>query len=117
MWYNTNMKKYIKEIIILLIQLLVFYILPLLAGPTDMMGLVVLIILLTFVLSIILTIISKNIIKYFYPIIISILFIPTVFIYYNESALVHSIWYIAISYIGIIVGIIINLIRSKLRQI
>ena len=110
------MKKYIKEIIILLIQLLVFYILPLTAGPTDMMGLVVLIIIFTFVLSILLTIISKNIIKYFYPIIISILFIPSIFIYYNDSAIVHSIWYLAISYIGVMIGTIINLIISKIKS-
>ncbi len=102
------MKKYIKELIILFIQLLVFYILPLSAGPTDGMGLVVLIILATFILSIILGIISKEKIKYLYPIIISILFIPSVFIYYNESALIHSIWYLVISIIGLFIGIIVK---------
>ena len=48
------MKKYIKELIILLIQLIFFYIMPLTAGPTDMMGLVVLIIIVTFILGVIL---------------------------------------------------------------
>ncbi len=107
------MKKYIKELIILFIQLLVFYILPLSAGPTDGMGLVVLIILATFILSIILRIISKEKIKYLYPIIISILFIPSVFIYYNESALIHSIWYLVISIIGLFIGIIVKKIIKK----
>jgi hypothetical protein len=107
------MKKYIKELIILFIQLLVFYILPLSAGPTDGMGLVVLIILATFILSIILGIISKEKIKYLYPIIISILFIPSVFIYYNESALIHSIWYLVISIIGLFIGIIVKKIIKK----
>ena len=32
------MKKHLKEIIILLIQLFMFYIFPLFAGPTDAMG-------------------------------------------------------------------------------
>ena len=34
------MKKYLKEILILLIQLFMFYVFPLFAGPTDIMGMV-----------------------------------------------------------------------------
>ena len=102
------MKRFIKEIIILLIQLFMFYIFPLFAGPTDAMWMVFLIWLSTLILSIIIASISKEKIKYLYPIIIAILFIPSVFIYYNESALVHSIWYLVISFIGIILGTILN---------
>ena len=102
------MKKFIKEIIITLIQLFMFYIFPLFAGPTDAMGMVLLIIITTFILSIILATISKEKIKYLYPLEISILFIPSVFIYYNESALIHSLWYLVDSIIGIIIGTIIN---------
>lgn len=104
------MKKYLKEIIILIIQLLVFYVFPLFAGPTDTMGMVFLIILSVFILGFILGIISNKKIKYLYPLIISILFIPSVFIYYNESALVHAIWYLVISIIGLLIGSIMNLI-------
>ena len=109
------MKRYLKEIIILLLQLFMFYIFPLFAGPTDMMGVVLLIILSTFLLSFVLGCISKERIKYLYPVIISILFIPSVFIYYNDSALIHSIWYLVISSIGIIIGLIINFICNKFR--
>ena len=108
------MKRYLKEIIILLLQLFMFYIFPLFAGPTDMMGVVLLIILSTFLLSFVLGCISKERIKYLYPVIISILFIPSVFIYYNESALIHAVWYLVISSIGMIVGLVINFISSKL---
>lgn len=109
------MKKYLKEIIMVLLQLFMFYIFPLFAGPTDAMGMVLLIILSTFGLSFVLSCISKNRVKYLYPVIISILFIPSVFIYYNESALIHSIWYLVISSIGIIIGLIINFICNKFR--
>ena len=102
------MKKYLKEIIILTIQLIVYYLLPLTAGPADGMGLVVLIILLTHILSLILGIISNNKYKLLYPIIVSIIFIPSVFIYYNESALIHSIWYLVDSSIGIFIGSLIH---------
>ena len=111
------MKRYLKEIIILLLQLFMFYIFPLFAGPTDMMGVVLLIILSTFLLSFVLGCISKERIKYLYPVIISILFIPSVFIYYNESALIHSIWYLVISSVGMIIGLIINFISSKFKRV
>ena len=107
------MKKYLKEIILLIIQLFMFYIFPLFAGPTDAMGMVFLIILTTLILSILIAIISKEKLKYIYPIIISILFVPSVFIYYNESALIHSIWYLVVSTIGLIMGTVINMIIDK----
>ena len=47
------MKKYFKEIAVLIAQLLMFYVFPLAAGPTDAMGMVFLIIVATFVLAII----------------------------------------------------------------
>lgn len=107
------MKKYLKEIITLLIQILIFYIFPLFAGPTDIMGMVVLMLLATLVLSLILTIISKEKIKYLYPLVVAIIFIPSIFIYYNESALIHSLWYFISSLLGTILGIITNKVFSK----
>ena len=107
------MKNYIKELIVLLLQLIVFYILPLFSGPTDMIGLVFLIIILTFILSIIMGIISDNKVKYLYSIIISILFIPSIFIYYNESAIMYVIWYFLDSSIGLLVGTIIKKILRR----
>ena len=107
------MKKYLKEIITLLIQILMFYIFPLFAGPTDIMGMVVLMLLATLFLSLILTIISKEKIKYLYPLVVAIIFIPSIFIYYNESALIHSLWYLVSSLLGTILGIITNKVFSK----
>lgn len=107
------MKKYLKEIIILFIQLFMFYIFPLFAGPTDAIGMVLLILIATFLLSILIIAISNNKIKYFYPLIISLLFIPSVFIYYNESALIHSIWYLVDSTIGLLIGLVIYRLRCK----
>ena len=57
---------------------------------------------------------SKEKIKYLYPIVIAVLFIPSVFIYYNESALIHSLWYLVISIIGLLIGTIISKIKNKL---
>lgn len=109
------MKKYLKEIIILIIQIFMFYIFPLFAGPTDAMGMVFLILVATFILSIILASISKEKTKYFYPILVSIIFIPSVFIHYNSSALIHSLWYLVTSIIGMLIGTIINKLVKKLK--
>lgn len=106
------MKKYVKELILLVIQLFMFYIFPMFAGPTDAMGMVVLILLSVFVLSIVIGSISNNKIKYAYPLIISILFIPSVFIYYNESALIHAVWYFVDSIIGLFIGLLIHKLFS-----
>jgi len=107
------MKKFIKEIIVLLIQLFMFYIFPLFAGPTDAIGMVILIVMATFILSIVIGCVSKEKIKYFYPIIVSVLFIPSIFIYYNESASIHSIWYLVDATIGLIIGTLIGKLSNK----
>lgn len=107
------MKRYFKEIIVLIIQLFMFYIYPLFMGPTDAIAMVLLILLATFILSLVIGGFSKEKIKYLYPIIISVLFIPSVFIYYNESALVHSLWYLVDGYIGLIIGVLIEKIFQK----
>lgn len=110
------MIRYIKESIILLIQILVFYVTPLFAGPTDIMGMVLLMLMNTFILSVVIGIISSKKIKYLYPIITTLIFIPSVYIYYNDSALIHSIWYLVCSLIGMIVGVGINLLFKRIRK-
>lgn len=107
------MKKYWKEIAVLIAQLLMFYVFPLTAGPTDVMGMVFLIIVATFILAMIMGSISKEKAKYLYPLLVSFLFIPSVFIYYNESALIHSIWYLVISFVGLFIGALIQHFFSK----
>ena len=102
------MKKYIVEIIILIIQLCIFYIFPMFAGPTDIMGMIIIILFVTFILSILLGWMSKNTLKLFVPLIISILFIPSVYIYYNETALVHAVWYMCTSFVGLMVGCVVR---------
>ena len=103
----------IKTGLILLLQLFMFYIFPMFAGPTDAIGMVILILLSTLLLSIIFASISNKKIKYLYPIVIAILFIPSVFIYYNESALVHSLWYLVVSTFGMIIGTLIRFLVNK----
>jgi len=110
------MKKYLKEIIILIIQLFMFYVYPIFCGPTDAIAMVIIILFTTLLLSTILSIISNNKIRFLYPVINSLVFIPSIFIWYNESALIHSLWYFVVSLIGLIIGSIINLINKKISK-
>ena len=108
------MKKNLKEIIILSIQLFIFYIFPCFMYLVEPIGTVMIMLLVTVILSIILATISKNKLRFLYSIIISIIFLPTVFIYYNESAFIHSIWYLAVSSIGILIGTIFKVMFERM---
>lgn len=108
------MRKYSKEIAALTVQMLLFYVFPLTAGPTDTMGLVFLTIAVTFILAIIMGSVSKKKVRYVYPVLVSVIFIPSIFIYYNESALIYSVWYLVISFAGLLIG---SLIQSFFRLI
>jgi len=101
------MKKIFDEIVILIVQIMVFYIFPIFAVPTDSMGIIILIVLATFILSLGMGGISKKKIKYYYPIIISLIFVPVTYIYHNEFDILHSLWCLISSYIGVIIGDII----------
>lgn len=112
------MKRYILEMIILVGQILLFYVLPLFAGPTDGIGMVLLMILATLVLSYLLGALSNKYVKFLYPFMTAAIFVPTVYLYYNESAMVHAIWYLVVSLIGLIVGVITrsSFTKNKKKQ-
>jgi len=107
------MKRYAKEIAAILLQAALFYILPLFAGPTDAIGMVFLIIVGTFGLALLLGMLSGRWCKWLYPPLTSLIFLPSVPIYYNESAVVHAMWYLVVSAIGMAVGGVIRIIIRK----
>lgn len=104
------MKKRWKEILIGALQLFMYYIFPLFAGPTDAMGMVLLILLATFALSAMAGMFSSGRLKLLYPPLVAAAFIPSVFIYYNESALIHAAWYFVVSLLGLGTGMLLRLL-------
>ncbi len=95
------MKKYIIYIAVLL---LAYYVSPLIIKDTGsaMFVLLLLVPIVNFVLSFIYGVKCKfNII---YPLISGILFIPTIFIYYNSTATFYIVVYIVISLVGLLLG-------------
>lgn len=99
---------YAYDLLILALQLAVFYIVPTLGDAADIMGIMVLIIASTFILPVILGLISKSTFKYFYPAIVDLLFVPTIVLYYNYTAFIYLTWFAVTGYIGLFTGIIIK---------
>ena len=109
------MKKYLKEVLITIVQLLVFCLIPLTGSDTDMFGVLVLMLLLTCFISIVCAISIKNKkYQYCFPLITALLFIPAIYIYYNDSAFIWSFIYFISSSIGIIIGKVVRRIICEI---
>ena len=109
------MKRFLKELVLLLFQIIAFYVLPipLTAGPADPIGMVLLIFGVTLLLSLLMGGLSREPVKWLYPAVVALLFLPAITIYYNPSAAVHTLWYLALSAAGVALGFLIRrLIRS-----
>ena len=108
------MKRYAKEIAALVLQAALFYLFPLCAGPTDVIGMVVLMLLATFALGLLLGALSDNAIKWACPAAAAVLFVPSVPIYYNATALVHATWYMVMGFAGMALGALIRMVVKKI---
>lgn len=97
----------------LLLQGLMFYIFPLFAGPTDAIGMVLILLVSCFIFSLLLGAFSGGMLKWSFPAAVSVLFIPSVFVYYNSSALVHALWCLVISVVSLGIGSAVRKIFAK----
>lgn len=98
------MRRYLSLIIPAALQLIMFYIFPLFAGPTDAMGMVFIILLSSIVLGLAAGALSGSKLRVVYPVAVALLFIPSIPIHYNSSALIHSAWYFVLSAVGTLSG-------------
>ena len=104
------MGKYKKELTAAAVQLAIFYLAPLcfslLRGKGGAIFMVQLMLIGTIALSAFLCAGSVNKVKYLFPAFAAAVFLPTVPVYYNSTALIHSLWYFVASWIGIGVGLL-----------
>lgn len=107
------MREYRKEIIIVILQAFMHCVFPEFAGPGDEMGLVLILIVSTFLLSLFMGCLSKKKIKYAYPLVPTVLLAVTIPVYYNASALIHAVWYFVLSAMGVLLGSLLVWITSK----
>lgn len=102
-----------KPLWIILAQAFLFYLFPMIAKPFGPMGMVLVLVIATFALARFMGRITAGKAKWLYPVLVAILFVPTVFIYYNESALVQAIWYFVVSLLGLVIGTLENSSAKK----
>lgn len=95
-----------KKIIFYIINILSFYVLPLLIKDTGSAMFVILIIMpvICFTNSVFYGL--KNGFKFLYGLIVAFMFIPTIFIFYNSSACIYIVVFGVIALIGNLVGAI-----------
>ncbi len=98
------MEKFKKMFLYLLICAAAFYVLPLLGKDTGsfMLILLMLIPLICFIASLFYGV--KNGFNFIFSLIVGVLFIPTIFLYYNSSAWVYILAYTVISMVGNLIG-------------
>ena len=70
----------------------------------------------TLALSLVLGILSRNSVKWAYPAFCALLFLPTVPIYYNFSAMIHATWYLVIAAVGLALGSGLGALVRKVRK-
>lgn len=98
------MDKIKKNWVYYFIIFITFYLIPILIQDTGsgMFILLIVIPLMTLITSIIYGL--RNVFDFIYPLIVAILFIPTLFIYYNASAWTYILVYSMIAVIGELLG-------------
>lgn len=98
------MKTNLKMIPYLLVVIVAFYVLPMVIQDTGsaMAVLLVAIPLICFAAAIVFGV--RNALNWIYPLAVALLFVPTIFIYYNESAAFYSVVYGIISLVGNLIG-------------
>jgi len=98
---KNKLMKLLPYLIVLFVN---FYLLPLMIKDTGMAMLMMLAVipLITLFTSIIYGV--KNGINLLFVILVILLFAPTIFIYYNESALIYTVIYGVIALLGNIIG-------------
>lgn len=96
------MKKYIKELIAILVVILLVYLSPIIIkNPFALIsGQAVMV----FIISLVAGIILDSRFKFILPIVIGLSFLSVVFLHYNLSALIYALIYTAISYAGVVIG-------------
>lgn len=101
--------KTIKKIIpYLLVQLLIFYFIPTVIKDTGsaMVTMLVMIPILSFITSLILGYRDK--LQPLFPLCVMLVFIPSIYFFYNESAWIYILVYGIISFVGNLIGSIIS---------
>lgn len=98
------MKKYIKEVVLLILQAAAFYVGPLFLVISESKTPPFSLIIASMAISGIIGLLADKKIKLVFPLATAILFAPTVFIYYDQTSLIYILWVFLFTSIGMFMG-------------
>ena len=103
------MKKYLKELIIAVIETAFLFLFPLIPmGNKD--AHIILLLVITLIVGIVGVAISDKKIKFLFPVFTTILVVPTMFMYYEPRVYGNIFWMFVFSLLAVIIGEILRLI-------
>jgi hypothetical protein len=103
------MKKYLKELIIAGIELALIFLFPLIPmGNKD--AHIILIMALTLIVGIIGVAISNKKIKFLFPVLATVMVVPTMFMYYEPRVYGNIFWMFVFSLLAVIIGEVLRLV-------
>ena len=106
------MKKTRRMLPYWIVVILTFYLLPFLINDTGSAMLILLIVVPVMCLIVSLIYGLKNLFDWLFPLLVMLLFVPSIFIFYNESASIYIPTYGIISLIGIFLGSLLKKINN-----
>lgn len=110
---SGNLTKLKKNIPFYIFIVLEFYVLPLAITDTGsgMLFLLLVFPVLTFIAAIVYGL--KNGFRFYFPLLTALLFVPSIFIFYNSSANIYAAGYGGVALIGVLIGAFFHNIRRK----
>lgn len=103
------MKKYLKELIIAVIETAFLFLFPLIPmGNKD--AHIILLLVITLIVGIVGVAISNKKIKFLFPLFTTILVVPTMFMYYEPRVYGNIFWMFVFSLLAVIIGELLRLI-------
>ncbi len=103
------MKKYLKEFVIAIIETALLFLFPLIPmGNKD--AHIILLLVLTLIVGIVGVAISDKKIKFLFPVLATVMVVPTMFMYYEPRVYGNIFWMFVFSLLAVIIGEILRLI-------
>ena len=103
------MKKYLKEFVIAIIETALLFLFPLIPmGNKD--AHIILLLVLTLIVGIVGVAISDKKIKFLFPVLATVMVVPTMFMYYDPRVYGNIFWMFVFSLLAVIIGEILRLI-------
>ena len=95
---------YVKEVVYLFLHIVLFYLLPIKIELTEAPKIVVIQFFLTFIFGLMMGGFIRKTEKFWYPIVVTGVYLPSVFVYFGKENLLFCLWIFIASFLGVIFG-------------